>query len=62
MGEPGNYTFELGCDLFTRKGDGYLIMEKWWMIDSTDILGELEDPKIVKVTSNRCKYVFKDLP
>ena len=39
-----------------------LIMEKWWMIDSVDMLQEMEDPKIVKVMSNRCKYIFKDLP
>ena len=53
--------FEIGCDLFTKnlKGDAYKEMDKWWLIDTADVIKPLEDPKVVKVTSNRSKYIFK---
>ena len=53
--------FEIECDLFTKnpKGDAYKEMDKWLLIDTGDIIKPLEDPEVVKVTSNRSKYIFK---
>ena len=58
--QGGGFTFELGCDIFTRKGDAFKIEEKWWLIDSDDFCGKIRDPEVVKVTANRIKYVFPD--
>ena len=27
-------------------------MDKWWLIDMADVINPLEDPEVVKVTSN----------
>ena len=53
--------FEIGCDLFTKnpKGDAYKEMDKCWLIDTGDVIKPLEDPEVVKVTSNRSKYILK---
>ena len=59
-GEDGNWTFEIGCDLFKRKGDAFTESDTWWLIDVVDIIKPLNDPQIVKVTSNRIKYIFDD--
>ena len=58
--EGGGFTFEVGCDIFTRKGDSFKIEEKWWMIDNYDFCGKIRDPVVVKITANRSKYVFSD--
>lgn len=54
--------FEIGLDLFTKTGHGnaYKQMDKWWLLDVEDIISKIDDPEIIKVTSNRIKYVFKD--
>ena len=59
-GEDGNWTFEIGCDLFKRKGDAFTESDTWWLIDMVDIIKPLNDLQIVKVTSNRIKYIFDD--
>ena len=59
-GEKGNWTFEIGCDLFNKKGDAFTESNKWWLIDMQDIFKPLNDPLVVKVTSNRIKYIFSD--
>ena len=61
-GEAGNYTFEVGFDLFSKnpKANMYKQLDKWWLVDSSDIVKALPDPKIVKVTSKRFNYVWKD--
>ena len=59
--EPGNYVFEIGCDLFTKADkEGYKKMEEWWLIDLDEFINPIDDPVIVKVTANRVKYIFKD--
>ena len=60
--EEGAYTFEIGCDLFTKnpKGDTYHEVDKWWMMDVGDIVQEMNDPVVVKITSKRCNFIFKD--
>ena len=58
--EEGRFTFELGCDIFTRKGDAFKMEEKWWLIDTYDFCGKIREPVVVKVTANRIKYVFSD--
>ena len=42
--------FEIGCDLFERnpKGGNFHLLDKWWLIDSTDFLKDTEDPVVVK--------------
>ena len=54
--------FKIGCDLFTKnpKGDTYKDMDKWWLIDTSDFMLKLDDPEVIKVTSNQSKYIFKD--
>ena len=59
-GEEGNWTFEIGCDLFSQKGNAFTESDKWWLIDMQDIFKPLNDPLVVKVTSNRIKYIFSD--
>ena len=59
-GKEGAYTFELGCDIFTRKGDAFKIEDKWWLIDTYDVCGRIREPVVVKVTVNRIKYMFSD--
>ena len=61
-GEIGNYTFEVGFDLFTRnpKGGQFKELDEWWLIDMADIVKELPDPIIVKVTSKRCNFVWEE--
>ena len=62
-GERGSYIFEVGFDLFTRnlKQGHYKELDEWWLIDTVDIVHELTDPDIVKVTSKRFNYVWKEL-
>ena len=57
-GEEGNWTFEISCDLINKKGDGFTQNDKWWFIDIADIVKPLDDPQVLKVTSNRIKYIF----
>ena len=54
--------FEVGCDLFARnpKGGSFHLLDKWWLIDTTDFLQAIDDPIIVKVTSKRFNYIFKN--
>ena len=54
--------FEIGCDLFTKnpKDDAYKEMDKWWLINASDFMEQIDDPEVVKVTSNCSKYIFKD--
>ena len=54
--------FEIGCDLFERnpKGGNFHLLDKLWLIDSTDFLKDTEDPVVVKVTSKRFNYIFND--
>ena len=60
-GEVRNYTFEVGFDLFMRnpKGGQFKELDEWWLIDMADIVKELPDPIIVKVTSKRCNFVWE---
>ena len=53
--------FEIGCDLFTKnpKGDVYKEMDKWWLINASDFMEQIDDPEVVKVTSNRSKYKLR---
>ena len=46
--------------MFAKKGECYKPMEKWWLIDSDDVLQPIEEPVIVKVSANRIKYMFPD--
>ena len=59
-GQDGNWTFEIGCGLFKRKGDAFTESDTWWLIDMEDMMHPLKDPQVVKVTSNRIKYIFDD--
>ena len=56
------YTSEVGCDIFVKKGDSYKIEEKWWLFDTCDVMKEIAEPTIVKVTANRIKYIFPYAP
>ena len=53
---------KIGCDLFTKnpKGDAYKEMDKWWLIDASDFMEQIDDPEVIKVTSNQSKHIFKD--
>ena len=59
-GEKGLYTFEVGFDLFTKnpKTGNYKKMNEWWLVEMTDIVHELEEPTVVKVTSKRFNYMW----
>ena len=61
-GEDGSFMFEVGCDLFVKnpKGDSYKEMDKWWLLDIDDVVKEMSDPVVVKVTSKRCNFLFSD--
>ena len=61
-GEQGLFTFEIGCDLFTKnpKGESYKEVDKWWLLEVGDFVKEMNDPVVVKVTSKRCNYIFSD--
>ena len=54
------YDFEIGCDLFVKnpKSESYKKMDKWWLIDSNDVLEKLKEPVVVKVTSKRSNFLF----
>ena len=54
------YDFEIGCDLFVKnpKSESYKQMDKWWLIDSNDVLEKLKEPVVVKVTSKRSNSLF----
>lgn len=58
--EKGLYTFEVGFDLFTQnpKTGNYKEMDEWWLVEMTDIVHELEEPTVVKVTSKRFNYMW----
>ena len=60
--ELGAYTFKIGCDLFHKnlKGDSYHELDKWWLVDYDEIVRETNDPVVVKITSNRSNFIFKD--
>ena len=34
--------------------------DKWWLIENDDFWGKLNDPQVVKVTSNHMKYIFDE--
>lgn len=59
--DDGTYTFEIGCDLFvaTGRGNTYKIMDEWWLIDALEVIKELCEPVVEKVSANRVKYHFK---
>ena len=61
-GNAGNYTFEVGFDLFSKnpKGNTYKMLDEWWLVDSGDVVSELPDPTIVKVTSKRYNFVWPE--
>ena len=42
------------------KGDSYKEMDKWWLLDLDDIVKEMNDPVVVKVTSKCCNFLFSD--
>ena len=58
--EAGSFAFEIGCDLFVKKGENYTEMDKWWLLDVDDMMKEIEDPVVVRVTSKRSNFIFKD--
>ena len=60
--EDGNYTFEVGFNLFRRnaKGGHYRELDEWWIVDVSDIVQKIPDPKVVEVTSKRFNYVWDD--
>ena len=60
--EQGAYTFEIGYNLFHKnpKGDSYHELDKWWLVDFDEIVRETNDPVVVKITSKRSNFIFKD--
>ena len=62
-GEKGNFLFEVGFDLFTcNPKQGYFKeLDEWWLIETIDIVDELPDPELIKVTSKRFNYFWKEL-
>ena len=53
----------MGFDLFTKnpKAGHYKQLDEWWLIEMADIVQELADPKIVKVTNKRFNYVWENI-
>ena len=43
-----------------RNKDTLKELDEWWLIDMADIVQALPDPRVVKVTSKRCNYVWED--